>query len=147
MAVSPLAAAKRMCKRSDWALSNLELQKILYIAHMFHLGGEGAPLISGHFEAWDYGPVQPSVYHKVKVFGADPIGNIFHSVEDLPEGSEARLLDEAVDKLGNAAPGKLVAITHWVDGAWAKFYVKGSRGIVIPNEAILAEYRDRARAA
>jgi len=38
MTVSASAAAKRMCERSGWTLSNLELQKLLYIAHMFHLG-------------------------------------------------------------------------------------------------------------
>jgi uncharacterized phage-associated protein len=145
MTVSVLAAAKRMCARSGWSLSNLELQKLLYIAHMFHLGEHGGdPLVSGAFEAWDYGPVHPQLYHRVKVFGADAVENVFNSVPEIPPGADAAMLDAAVDQLGHAAPGKLVAITHWDKGAWAKYYVRGQRGTVIPNEAILQEYRDRA---
>jgi uncharacterized phage-associated protein len=51
MAVSVASAAKRLCEKTGWTLSNLELQKILYIAHMFHLGETGQPLVPGHFEA------------------------------------------------------------------------------------------------
>lgn len=38
MTVSVLAAAKRLAQRSNWSLSNLELQNILYLAHMFYMG-------------------------------------------------------------------------------------------------------------
>lgn len=146
MPVSALAAAKRMGERSGWSLSNLELQKLLYIAHMFYLGTKGVPLISGHFEAWDYGPVQPVLYHYVKVFGSAPVENVFHSVPDLGSGDELSMLDDAVDQLGQASPGKLVAITHWENGAWAKSYKPGGRGITILNSAILQEYQDRTTA-
>jgi len=137
-----------MCQRSGWSLSNLELQKIIYIAHMFHLGKTGEPLVSGQFEAWDYGPVHPTIYHKVKVFGASPVENVFHSVVDLPDESpEASTIDAAVDQLGDSKPGRLVAITHWEGGAWTKHYTPGERCIAIPNEDILQEYTDRYNAA
>lgn len=32
--ISSLAAARRMCERSDWSLTNLHLQKMLYLAQM-----------------------------------------------------------------------------------------------------------------
>lgn len=147
MAVSVHAAAKRMCERSGWSLSNLELQKLIYIAHMFYLGEHNEPLISGHFEAWDYGPVNPGLYHRVKIFGSGPVGNVFNGVEDIEDGPEAQTLDSAVDQLGGARPGKLVAITHWEDGAWAKHYAPGLHNIVIPNEDIRNEYLERKDAA
>ena len=143
MAVPVPAAAKRMCERSGWSLSNLELQKLLYIAHMFHLGETGEPLIIGRFEAWDYGPVQPTLYHMAKVFGSSPVKNIFHTAPPIEGRPEADTVDSAVDQLGNEPPGRLVAITHWDKGAWARFYVPGERGIVIPNDAIRQEYEDR----
>lgn len=146
MAVNALQAAKYLCEASGWKLSNLALQKILYIAHMLHLGETGEPLINGRFEAWDYGPVDPSVYRHVKMFGADPIQNVFHRVADITEGSELKALDDVLSAFGDAAPGKLVAITHWADGAWAKYYQPGVRGVGIPNEAILCEFKDRMNA-
>lgn len=147
MTVPVFAAAKRICERSGWSVSNLELQKLLYIAHMFYLGHHEEPLIRGHFEAWNYGPVQPTLYHRAKIFGSSPVDNIFHSAGALEDGKEAKMLDEAVDQLSGSPTGRLVAITHWEKGAWAKHYVPGEFGIVIPNEDILQEYQDRARAA
>lgn len=147
MTVAVFAAAKRLCEGSGWSISNLEMQKLLYIAHMFHLGRAGEPLISDRFEAWDYGPVQPSLYHKAKIYGSSHVGKIFRSAADLEPGSELDLINETVNELSHSASGRLVAITHWSEGAWAKHYVPGGRGIVIPNEDILQEYRDRERGA
>ena len=143
MAIPVTCAAKRMCERSGWSISNLELQKILYLAHMYHLGIHDAPLISGHFQAWDYGPVQPIIYYKLKIFGASPVRNIFRSVRDIEGGSEIDMLDAAVEQLSNAPPGKLVTLTHWERGAWAKNYILGVKNIGIPDEDIKQEYHDR----
>ena len=49
MSVSALSAAKTFCELRDWKISNLELQKLLYIAQMLHLGRYGTPLISERF--------------------------------------------------------------------------------------------------
>ena len=148
MTVSATAAAKRLCVRSGWRLSNLEVQKLLYIAHMLHLGRTGEPLIDGHFEAWDYGPVEPRLYHELKMFGADPVFNVFAGVRDLPDDSpEAMSLDQTQRMLADATPGRLVAITHRDDGAWARHYDSARRRVVIPNRDIAAEYLDRTNAS
>lgn len=142
MTIPVLSAAKRVAKRSGWTLSNLELQKIVYLAHMFHLGRTGDPLVHGLFEAWDYGPVHPDLYHRVKVFGADPVGDIFYDAAEPAEGSpEREILDEAYDGLGDAGPGRLVNATHRPGGAWDANYIPGVRHCIIPNEDILSEYR------
>ena len=143
MPVSAISAAKRLCSQSHWTLTNLKLQKLLYIANMAHLGEHGRPLIDGSFEAWDYGPVVPEVYRHVKAFGSDPIGNIFRLVPDLPEGSERTALDDTLLSLGSETAGKLVAITHWENGAWASHYVPGRRGIRIPTADIATEFNRR----
>jgi len=144
MTVSVFSAAKHLAMRSGWSLSNLKIQKLLYLAHMFYMGRtEGEPLLDGYFEAWDYGPVNPDLYHLLKVYGASPVRNIFRSHEDIPNSKdEAKILDEIYAALGNTTAGKLVAATHRRDGAWEKNYEVGKRGIIIPNSDILQEYRD-----
>jgi uncharacterized phage-associated protein len=141
MTVDVLAAAKHMAKRSGWTLSNLQLQKLIYLAHMFHLGRAGEPLVHGSFEAWDYGPVHTQLYHVAKVFGSGPVQDVFGYVEDIAGQPEAAILDEAYTALGRTRPGQLVNATHKPGGAWDRNYVPGSRRTVIPNEDILAEYR------
>lgn len=143
MAISSLSAAKKLCELSGWRLSNLAVQKILYVAHMVHLGKHGFPLVTEYFEAWDYGPVLPKVYRRAKPFGAGHVKNVFRGIHDAEDGTESAILTEAAQKLSNSRPGDLVAMTHWEKGAWAKYYSPGVKGIIIPNDDILAEYGNR----
>jgi uncharacterized phage-associated protein len=147
MPVGSLRAAKRLCELSGWTVSNLEINKLLYIAHMFYLGRGQGPLVSDSFEAWDYGPVLPRVYHRAKAFGGGPVRNVFHDIPEMAAGPEADMLEEAYSNLKDARPGHLVNITHWDEGAWAQHYHPGGRHIVIPDSDILDEFRRRAAKA
>ena len=73
MTITAQSAASRACCRSGWSLSNLELQKILYVGQMLYLGRYNEPLVNEVFEAWDYGPVLPTIYHSAKMFGRSPV--------------------------------------------------------------------------
>lgn len=141
--ISALAAARRMCARSEWSLTNLQLQKMLYLAQMMYMGPKNERLLNGTFEAWDYGPVLPSVYSQVKSFGSGPIRNVFFGVGDVSDPERAAMLDDACDQLSQMSAGKLVNITHWSGGAWAKNYQPNARGVPIPDADIIEEYRAR----
>jgi len=139
--VSIFSAAKRLASYSGWSLSNLKIQKLIYLAHMFYMGrNDGDPLVSGRFEAWDYGPVNPDLYHLLKIYGANPVGNIFRGYPDVPDDAQGKILDEVYDAIGDRTAGKLVAATHRSGGAWEKHYSPGKRGISIPNDDIFQEY-------
>ena len=141
--ISALSAAKHIGRRSNWSLTHLEIQKLIYLAHLVYLGNKKKPLVDGLFEAWDYGPVHPHLYHKAKIFGSDPVKNIFRLETDVPKDSlEAEILDAVTDKF-SSDKAKLVSITHWDQGAWAKRYVPGARGRLIFNGDILKEYNKR----
>lgn len=139
-------AAYRMCQSADWNLSPLALQKMLYLAHMQHLGETGgSPLINEAFEAWDYGPVIPELYQNVKMFGRGKVRDIFFGVNDISGTKEAADIDYMANTLKAARPGALVEFTHHKDGAWAKNYIPGARGRIIPNADIIDEYRWRPK--
>lgn len=138
------SVCRYMCERCGWKLTNLQLQKFLYMAQVLHLGREGSRLVDADFEAWDYGPVAPELYHKVKGFGADHIRDVFFDARPFKSGdARVDLMNEVCDVLGHRRPGELVDITHWSMGAWAKHYVPGARGITIPDDDIRQEYFDR----
>ena len=145
MTISSFSAAKMICERSGWEITNLELQKILYMAHMVHMGRTaGERLVDTTFEAWDYGPVDPRLYARVRMFGSDPVEDVFFRDAAPDAGTpEHANLDEACNALIGRSSGDLVAMTHWKDGAWAKVYQPGVRHISIPDDLILEEFRAR----
>lgn len=141
------SVAKFICERGRWKVTNLQLQKLIYMAQMLYMGrSDGARLADADFEAWDYGPVEPSLYHRVKMFGSQPIEDVFYNARNFKVGDPRRhVLEEVCDSLLRKPPAELVDITHWSGGAWAKHYVPGIRGIHIPDADIAREYRARLR--
>lgn len=139
-----MEVAKRICEVGDWRVSNLKLQKLAYLAHMIHLGRHAQPLVNETFEAWDYGPVLPSLYREVKIFGSAPIKNIFRSVGPISDEAQRESVDEACSHFLHLPPAALVALTHQLGGAWAETYRPGSLGTPIPNAMILDEWKKRA---
>jgi uncharacterized phage-associated protein len=143
-AISVFDAARHICEFGGWKISNLGLQKILYLSQMAYMGETGGHrLADTDFEAWDYGPVAPELYQSVKIFGAKPISNIFFTAKPVADGGRLRALNAACKYLVGKKPSELVAITHWDQGAWAKNYVPGVRGVPIPDGDIVDEYRKR----
>ncbi len=142
MTTSILSAAQFICEKSGWSVTQLSLQKILYLAHMVHLGRGLGPLLPGQFEAWDYGPVHPKLYQKIKAFGAKPIPNVFWAKDEIP-ATTRQVLEEACENLLTKSPAELVRNTHWDKGAWAAVYVPNVRNIVIPQQEIINEYHQR----
>jgi uncharacterized phage-associated protein len=142
--LSTPTAAKAAGEARDWTLSNLELQKLLYVAHMIYLGRSGEPLVMELFEAWDYGPVLPTLYHQIKMFGKNPVKDVFYFRDPDPASDEVKTIREVAEFLAPKPVSELISITHWPKGAWAKHYQRGAQNVVIPNEDILQEYRDRS---
>ncbi|VFU10211.1 Panacea domain-containing protein [Methylocella tundrae] len=139
------SVCRLICELGSWKVTNLQLQKILYMSQMYYMGKSGGtPLVDARFEAWDYGPVEPSVYRKVNMFGANPIRDVFIDSRPFKDDDPRRFaIGEVCSALLPLRPGALVDITHDSKGAWAKHYVPGVRGIPIPDADILAEYYSR----
>jgi Protein of unknown function (DUF4065) len=107
----------------------------------------GEKLTNALFEAWDFGPVEPTVYRKVKIFGADAVQDVFYGARHFKiDDARQMALTEVCDTLLPLRPSALVNVTHWKDGAWAHNYVPGGRGIRISDADIALEYRRRVEA-
>ena len=115
---------------------------------MLHLGETGLPMFPEDFEAWDYGPVVPSLYHDLKMFGGGPVAPY----------SSLRPVRNLDDKVGDAVnqvvalgrtrtPGNLVSMTHWPKGAWSQVYKRHVKGLTIPKLLIRSEFNQRVKDA
>src|SRR3569623_1823287 len=81
------SVARFICEAGDWNVTNLQLQKIMYLAQMLYMGEHaGERLVDTYFEAWDYGPVSPPLYRKVRGFGAGPIEDVFPDALPFKKG-------------------------------------------------------------
>lgn len=165
MAISSIDAGKTLCELSGWSISNLQLQKLLYIANMYHRAEEGISLINERFEASPLGPVEPKLYRYAEGFGNNPVRNIFFMKKGAKEGSsEYEYLKEVIDVAGKKSNAELVSFTQWENGAWyARRYGKKCKSSMlstmtlrngldsdegenlISDDLILAEYSARRK--
>lgn len=117
------------CNDKGYDISNLRLQKLLYFIQAYYLGIKNRlPLFEENFEAWDFGPVVPCVYHEFKSFGGNDIPKIkkyFKGVTlvkydgNIISRSDKNNIAHVVDMFKNVSTSKLVSITHgqnpWID--------------------------------
>ena len=104
------------------------MQKVLYLSHRVCLGRYKTPLLPAPFEAWDFGPVQPILYHKLKRFGASPVRDVFYGEEMLTEGEGFVVLNDMLG-LCSFSPGELVGLTHREGGLGARFINRAGKAL------------------
>lgn len=116
-------------------LTNLKIQKLLYYAQAWHLANFGKPLFDDSIEAWDLGPVVPSVYNKLKKFKSAPV--IYKSSGNCMEENqftkqELTYLREFYSKFVNYSANVLVNASH-NEMPWKDAYARGRAEISISS--------------
>lgn len=143
MLVSVYTAARHLCEKSGNTLTDLELYRLLYVAQMTHLGLYNSPIFEETFEAWEFGPVQPDLYHQINSNGESELKKALRAAQKITPGSEKDILDQTYDQARQINGDGLVAVTHWDKGAWAKAYDEDDPHSVIRLEHMRQEYLDR----
>lgn len=122
----------------------MQVLKLVYISHGWQLGLYGRPLVNESIEAWQYGPVIPSVYHRYKRFGS-------RFIDDIPavlpldfDSSEANTIDQVFEGYGNRSGVSLSSLTHEPGTPWSITVAQSGIGAVISNDLIEDYYRRRA---
>jgi uncharacterized phage-associated protein len=142
-------------ERLGTKVTNLALQKLIYFAHGIFLINSKRPLVTGYFEAWQFGPVHPVVYGAFHTFGSEPISvratardMLTGSPKPIPEPSDPevrRLVQQVLGSYGKMSPGRLVDISHAKNSPW-EFVVDKARtsiafGLRIPDNVIVERFR------
>jgi uncharacterized phage-associated protein len=149
---------KQLAENKINDLTNLKLQKLLYLAYGFHLSLFGEKLFDEKIQAWKLGPVIPSVYSEFKDHGKDnPIGHSVRAmilkdddsgeleapeINELTDERKAKSLFVACAAYGEKRAWNLVDILHGEKSAWKKNYKEGERAIIIPDEDIRSEFEN-----
>lgn len=145
-------------------LTPMKIQKLVYFAHGWHLALTGSDLLDEQVEAWDYGPVIPTLYRAFRQYGNQPIadkaaewkpkqGGGARLVEptipdDTPDGAYARSVIGRVWAIYGPYTGiQLSNMTHEPGTPWtttvADYAGKPPKGTDIPRQTILDWFRGR----
>jgi uncharacterized phage-associated protein len=118
----------------------MQLIKLVYLAHAWHLGLYGVPLINDEIQAWQYGPVIPRLYQAVKAFRSHPVkGPLANFDEQLDPAAESTIM-QVYDIYGQMPGPALSRLTHAPGSPWAETYIPGSFGLEISNDIIEDHY-------
>jgi uncharacterized phage-associated protein len=145
-------------------LTQMQLQKLAYLANGWNLAINGEPLISEPVEAWDYGPVYRDLYDHTKFFGKAPLPRLITAADDeaarffmsgpAPSAYEAPLTEReravvshVARRYGSLSGAQLSAMTHQRGTPWFETYTKSGRSQLIPIDLIKAHYDQLAERA
>lgn len=123
------------------SLSIMQLLKLVYIAHGWHLETQHGPLYSNKIEAWQYGPVIPDVYNSFRRQGV-AVSNTAQEVPSVEfDPADAQLLNEVWNIYGKLPAFRLSDLTHVPGGPWDIATKTGGYFAKIPDELILQHYQ------
>jgi uncharacterized phage-associated protein len=122
-------------------LTNMQMQKLVYISHGYTLAMQKEPLLYQGVYAWQYGPVIPDLYEALKQYGAgyveEPIPELFEGVN--PNSPEMDIIRSVWKAYGKFSGPKLSEITHRGQTPWSVVWKERPYGL-IHNELIAQHY-------
>ena len=146
----PVAIANFFIQKHTDGLTIMQVLKLSYIAHGFKLGLDWGPLSNELAQAWQYGPVFPSIYHKfkdanlysIKVPATNDKGEVISSEFDERDLKVLNLIDELY---GDVEGWRLSNLTHQKGTPWHKaFYENGgsiTRGVELDDAEVQLHFK------
>lgn len=142
-----LAVAQHMIERcaedGDPAVTPMQLIKLVYVAHGYMLGLHGRPLLDEAVQAWQYGPVVPSVYQAVKKFQSAPVTAVPNGGSPVAfTNDELTVMNTVAKTYGKCSGIVLSSATHRPGTPWTMTWSASGKNAPISNDLIESFYRD-----
>lgn len=146
-----------LATQNNTRITPMKLQKLIFFAHGWHLALTDKPLIAEQVEAWQFGPVVPSIYHEFKHERNGAITSkaqeldfdSFEFVElEIPkEDEQARKIMERVwTTYGSLSAERLSDLTHLPNTPWdkaRKLWGEDTRNIPISETDIGVYFKEQ----
>jgi uncharacterized phage-associated protein len=148
VAHSSIAVANRfieLAEANGQKLTNMQIQKLVFLAHGIALALEDKPLISQDVRAWQWGPVVPQLYKRFSAYGAGPITSPAACSEEAITPESGDIIGLVWKSFGQMSGAKLSAMTHLPGSPWDVIWKTDQWGI-IPNTLIQDYYKNKLNA-
>jgi uncharacterized phage-associated protein len=124
-------------------ISNMKLQKLVYLSYGWFFAITDEKLFEDDIQAWKFGPVIPSIYHKFKMFFSNPIPqeHFFKGDSGGVDDDHKGLVNKIFDVYGAFSAEQLSNKTHEKNTPWDKAYTAGCSNIVINDNDIKEHFK------
>lgn len=143
MTVSSHAIANefiKLAQAQDKPLTNMQLQKLVFIANGYTLALFDRPLYYHNSHAWQWGPVIPKLYKSLQKYGSGFIKEFLASEDTVEDEEDLDVIKGVWDAYGHYTGIQLSTLTHQKNTPWSITWEK-ERFSVIPNELIAQHYK------
>lgn len=150
MIVSSQAVANKfleLANQSSKLLTNMQLQKLVFIAHGFTLAILDKPLYHKDTHAWQFGPVIPNLYKSLQKYGNGFVTDFIETDDKIDDNSSEMEIIRAVWKsYGHMTGAQLSALTHKPGTPWSVTWAQ-KQFDVIQTDLIREHYKNIIAAA
>ena len=102
-------------------LTNMQLQKLVFLAQGYSLALLERCMFENHIHAWQWGPVIPRLYKKLQQFGSGTVTSRLEAVDSVAKDSEEYQIVEGVwGAYKDSSGAELSALTHREGSPWSK---------------------------
>lgn len=130
----PVAIANYFINKKATGLTVMQVLKLSYIAHGFKLGLDWGAMSNEAAQAWQYGPVFPSIYHtfknvnlySIKKPALDSANEVIDSNFD---DHDVKVLNLIYELYGDVEAWRLSRLTHQPGTPWHTAYHKNGGSI------------------
>ena len=134
--------------------SFVRIHKLVYFAHGLHMGTHEKPLIEEQLEAWQWGPIFPSLYYSL--FGRN-IPGVMATAPSIEDEDVCSFIERLEKALRGVSTLTLSAFAHQEGSPWYQVvtektgnkdvsveYLRGHLppGVVIEREAIRSYFKE-----
>jgi uncharacterized phage-associated protein len=134
----------RLAANQGRPLDQIQLQKLVYIAHGWCLALHGQPLTGDRPEAWDFGPVYRRLADALALHGLGPVTDQICVPEEVRtelEVVERDLIARIYQDYSRFSGSQLSNLTRRGNAPWAQIYAGGAGKFRdIPHDLVRAQF-------
>ncbi len=121
-------------------MTNMKIIKLVFLAQAWSLARYGQPIFEEDFQAWEHGPVVPTVYNAFKQYGKERITKTTEGYDETVfSPQEEEIILDVFREYGSSTAFALRNMTHRVGTPWEEVYSLGENA-TISKRSIMKYY-------